>query len=131
MSVGRLADTPLFQLSSGHRWTTVTNDEELISHLISLYFVWEHQTLPFLDRELFIEDFESGQGSFCSPFLVNAILALGSVSLTAYPETEASEYWDTNQSNSDSLPGQKWLRLPANTVSEVRHSKQRLTDCGS
>ena len=91
MSVGRIADSPIFQLSSGHRWTTVTNDEELISHLISLYFVWEHQTVPFLDRELFMEDFESGQGSFCSPFLVNAVLALGSVSVTTYREPGSSE----------------------------------------
>ena len=69
---------PIFILPSA-QWTNVTSDNELVSHLITLYFVWEHPTLPFLDRELFFEDLESGHEDFCSSLLVNAICALGSV----------------------------------------------------
>ncbi|OAA74897.1 Transcription factor [Akanthomyces lecanii RCEF 1005] len=58
-------------------WTTVTNDIELVHHLLALFFCWEYPTFVTLSREHFIEDFRSGSHRYCSPILVNAILATG------------------------------------------------------
>ncbi|ODM18206.1 hypothetical protein SI65_06077 [Aspergillus cristatus] len=58
-------------------WTTVTEDDDLVSHLISLYFTWDYPFYSFLDRDVFLRHMAMGNldSEFCSPFLVNAILA--------------------------------------------------------
>ncbi|EYE94972.1 putative C6 transcription factor [Aspergillus ruber CBS 135680] len=58
-------------------WTTVTEDDDLVSHLISLYFTWDYPFYSFLDRDVFLRHMAMGnlETEFCSPFLVNAILA--------------------------------------------------------
>ncbi|KAJ5782321.1 hypothetical protein N7457_004095 [Penicillium paradoxum] len=58
-------------------WTTVTDDDDFVSHLMSLWFTWSHPYLNWIDRDLFIRDMQSGnpKAKFCSPFLVNVILA--------------------------------------------------------
>ncbi|PYH43596.1 Zn(II)2Cys6 transcription factor [Aspergillus saccharolyticus JOP 1030-1] len=57
-------------------WTTVTEDADLVSHLVSLYFTWDYPFHAFLDRDVFLEHMRRGdlQSEFCSPFLVNALL---------------------------------------------------------
>ncbi|KAL4958509.1 hypothetical protein BDW69DRAFT_153724 [Aspergillus filifer] len=59
-------------------WTSVTTDSNYVSHLISLYFTWDFPTHRWIDRELFIRDMQAGSVDchFCSPFLVNALLAV-------------------------------------------------------
>ncbi|KAL5003323.1 hypothetical protein BDV10DRAFT_43972 [Aspergillus recurvatus] len=59
-------------------WTSVTDDSNYISHLISLYFTWNSPVQKWIERDLFIRDMKSGviDSPFCSPFLVNAILAV-------------------------------------------------------
>lgn len=64
-------------------WTTVTKDPELITHLINMYFVWHYTFFTTLPKNLFYRDFllgnppgENGR-KYCTPLLVNAILALG------------------------------------------------------
>jgi hypothetical protein len=59
-------------------WTNVTSDRRLVQHLLDLYFCWEYPTLASLSREHFMEDFSAGRPRFCSPLLVNALLALAS-----------------------------------------------------
>lgn len=58
-------------------WTSVTDDADLVSHLVSLYFTWDYPFHAFLDREVFLRHMASGDLSsqFCSPFLVNAMLS--------------------------------------------------------
>ncbi|KAL4976891.1 hypothetical protein BDW66DRAFT_159327 [Aspergillus desertorum] len=58
-------------------WTTVTDDDALVSHLISLYFTWDYPFYAFVDPEIMIKHMREGklQSDFCSPFLVNALLA--------------------------------------------------------
>ncbi|KAI9372127.1 C6 transcription factor [Aspergillus egyptiacus] len=58
-------------------WTTVTKDADLVSHLVSLYFTWAYPFHVFLDRDVFLKHMARGYRSslFCSPFLVNALLA--------------------------------------------------------
>ena len=62
----------------GH-WTTVTDDEQLISHLMTMYFTWHYPFFVTLSKDLFYRDYVRGISSqYCSSLLVNAILALGS-----------------------------------------------------
>ncbi len=63
-------------------WTTVTDDDELVSHLISLWFTWRHWCYPFVNREEFVKAMQSGNkdSRICTPALVNMILADACVS---------------------------------------------------
>jgi hypothetical protein len=76
MSIQSLSDEPLFDLPA-KPWTKVTEDDHFVSHLVSLYFTWEHSACHVIDREIFLEDMKSGQldSQCCSPLLVNALLA--------------------------------------------------------
>ncbi|KAL2126035.1 hypothetical protein VTI74DRAFT_1896 [Chaetomium olivicolor] len=65
-------------------WTEVTRDAQLIVHLLNMYFNWHYPYFATLSKSLFYRDFLKGkpQGQprstiYCSPLLVNAILALG------------------------------------------------------
>lgn len=65
-------------------WTTVTNDTEVVVHLINMYFTWHYPYFTTLSKSLFYRDFLYGkpQGTpkrtmYCSSLLVNAMLALG------------------------------------------------------
>lgn len=58
-------------------WTDITDDVDLVHHLLALFFCWEYPTFVSLSREHFISDFRNGINRYCSPILVNAILALG------------------------------------------------------
>ncbi|KAF3759972.1 regulation of conidiation [Cryphonectria parasitica EP155] len=58
-------------------WTGITSDKALVQHLLMLYFCWEYPTFASLSKEHFLKDFQAGRQRFCSPMLVNALLALG------------------------------------------------------
>nr|KAK5448943.1 hypothetical protein LTR18_002031 [Exophiala xenobiotica] len=68
--------SPMFSVPA-KPWTTVTDDDWLVSHLMSLWFTWRHWCYPFVDRETLIAAMRSGDedGGLCSPALVNMILA--------------------------------------------------------
>ncbi|KAK2737552.1 hypothetical protein FQN57_007487 [Myotisia sp. PD_48] len=58
-------------------WTTVTNNKELIRHLLTMYFTWHYAYFTALSKKLFYRDFTLGRSTqHCSPLLVNAMLAL-------------------------------------------------------
>ena len=60
------------------RWTQVTDDEQLISHLMTMYFTWHYPFFTTLSKDLFYRDYLAGVASqYCSSLLVNAMLALG------------------------------------------------------
>lgn len=60
------------------QWTRVTDDEELVRHLITMYFTWHYAYFTVLNKSLFYRDFIRGHSSqYCSSLLVNAMLALG------------------------------------------------------
>ena len=82
--------------SNSSRWTNVTSNDALVDHLMALYFCWEYPTFASLSKEHFLEDFKSGTARYCSPLLVNAILALG-CRLSSQPET-CSDPNDTSTS---------------------------------
>ena len=57
-------------------WTTVTEDEGLVRHLLGIYFCWEYPAFSTLHKSHFLHDFDRGRRRFCSSLLVNAILSL-------------------------------------------------------
>ncbi|KAF4966195.1 hypothetical protein FSARC_6079 [Fusarium sarcochroum] len=64
-------------------WTRVTQDTQLITHLINMYFNWHYPYFTTLSKTLFFQDFLRGKGGigrgtvYCSSLLVHAMLALG------------------------------------------------------
>ncbi|KAF2473962.1 pathway-specific nitrogen regulator [Lindgomyces ingoldianus] len=66
-------------------WTEVTSDPELVLHLVNMYFCWHYSFFTTLSKSLFYREFLLGKpppGSrrkteYCTPLLVNAMLALG------------------------------------------------------
>ncbi|KAK7428078.1 hypothetical protein QQZ08_005317 [Neonectria magnoliae] len=58
-------------------WTSITGDINLVQHLLALYFCWEYPTFASLSKEHFLQDFQDGRHRYCSPILLNALLALG------------------------------------------------------
>ncbi|KAJ6032138.1 Transcription factor [Penicillium herquei] len=79
VSLESLCDVPLFNVPA-KPWTAITIDNDLVSHLVSLYFTWDHPCAQFLDQRIFLEHMRRGlsDSEFCSPVLVNAILAVAS-----------------------------------------------------
>ncbi|KAL6230509.1 hypothetical protein BDW75DRAFT_234337 [Aspergillus navahoensis] len=76
LDVRRLADNPVYRVPA-KPWTTVTDDDDLVSHLISLYFTWTNPFLCWIDRDVFISEMQKAdlRSRYCTPFLVNAILS--------------------------------------------------------
>lgn len=76
-----LSDKPPIRVPAAP-WTMVTKDDDLVSHLVSIYFTWHHPAYPCVIRDLFVRDMTAGDlnSQFCSPILVNAMLATACVS---------------------------------------------------
>ena len=83
-------DLPGYRLPIS-RWTTVSNNDKLLSHLMLLFWTWDTICNRVIDRTMFEEDLKSldplppsssppDMLLFCSPFLVNALLAVSCVS---------------------------------------------------
>ncbi|KAJ5565590.1 hypothetical protein N7535_007228 [Penicillium sp. DV-2018c] len=89
MDVNRIVDIAPFQVPA-QPWTSITEDDAFVSHLISLYFTWQHPILNWIDRDLFLADMQSGrlESRFCSPLLVNSMLAIA-CTYSDYPESFA------------------------------------------
>ncbi|KAK5949259.1 hypothetical protein OHC33_009800 [Knufia fluminis] len=75
---GAIADlmNPPIQVKASP-WTTVTDDDDFVSHLMSLWFTWAHNWWHWVDRVLFLEAMQSQDldNPLCAPYLVNMILA--------------------------------------------------------
>ena len=81
---GRIDDVVNPPISvSAKPWTSVTDDDEFVSHLFSLWFTWAHPWWHWVDEHLFLSSMRKGDlnNPNCSPFLVNMILADSCVSL--------------------------------------------------
>ena len=81
--LGRIQDVvnPPLQVPA-RPWTTVTDDDDFVSHLISLWFTWAHPWWHWVDENHFIAAMQSGDiaSPICTPYLVNMILADACVS---------------------------------------------------
>ncbi|KAI5464490.1 hypothetical protein BGZ63DRAFT_401434 [Mariannaea sp. PMI_226] len=80
------------------RWTQVSDDNELMSYLLALFWTWDHMVTRIVHRGLFTEDMctmdQSGRKSsdptsngvpWCSEFLVNAMLAVAALHAHGLP----------------------------------------------
>jgi hypothetical protein len=59
------------------RWTTVTNDSDLVDHLMLLYFTWIHPFHMLFHEGCFVNSLRVRNHIYCTPSLVNAICAMG------------------------------------------------------
>jgi hypothetical protein len=66
------------------KWTTVNADDDLMRTFIHAYFLYEYDWFTFFHKDYFLDDMLAGSSTFCSPLLVNAILAVGCVSRYEY-----------------------------------------------
>ena len=62
-------------LQTSEVWTRVTRDTALVEHLLSLYFCWAHPYYVLFSKDIFLDDMAKGRSNYCSPLLVNALLA--------------------------------------------------------
>ena len=90
-NLGLVSDTEpsSASLRTPKAWTLVTRDSDLVEHLMGLYFCWSHPFYVFFSKELFLHDMAKRRSKYCSPFLVNAILAIG-CSMSDRPEARAN-----------------------------------------
>jgi hypothetical protein len=58
-------------------WTTVTQDESLVKHLLRLYFCWEYPIFHTVSGAKFWDSYHTRSPQHCSRLLVNAILSVG------------------------------------------------------
>lgn len=65
-------------------WSDVTKDRNLVIHLMNMYWNWHYPYFTTISRKMFWRDFLKGKPRtlpkatiYCSPLLVNAMLALG------------------------------------------------------
>jgi hypothetical protein len=75
-----LAEEPESRISELMRpgsWTSVTEDSGLVQHLINVYLSWGHPLYTLFSEELFMHGMEDRKVKYCTPLLVNAVLALG------------------------------------------------------
>lgn len=59
------------------QWTTVTSDTDLIDHLLALYFTWSHPFYLLFSEDIFYHGMRMNKAKYCTPLLMNAILAVG------------------------------------------------------
>jgi hypothetical protein len=62
-------------------WTNVCTDDDLMRVILRAYFLAEYHRFTFFHKDHFLEDMMRGSNQFCSPLLVNAVLALACVSV--------------------------------------------------
>lgn len=60
-------------------WTNVCDDDALMREILEIWFRCEYQFTAVFQKDLFLEDLAAGKTEFCSPLLVNIILAYASV----------------------------------------------------
>lgn len=66
---------PLLSTVDVSRWTSVMSDNDLFVALLSAYFVHEYPTYPVFQKDIFLRAMVEGDDRFCSPLLVNALMA--------------------------------------------------------
>ncbi|KAL5603369.1 hypothetical protein FOVSG1_006119 [Fusarium oxysporum f. sp. vasinfectum] len=92
------------------KWTTVNADDDLMRTFIRAYFLYEYDWFTFFHKDYFLDDMLAGSNTFCSPLLVNAILAVGCPAEFWNPSSlgykflaEAKRLWVIEESRERSL----------------------------
>jgi hypothetical protein len=66
---------PLLSEAKPSLWTSVSSNDALLRKLLEGYFMFEYPWEFIFHKDYFLEDMVSGGNRFCSPLLVNALLA--------------------------------------------------------
>lgn len=76
--VARLVDDPPWRISA-QPWTNVIDEDNLVSHLVSLWLCWRSPHEIIVAEKYFIKGMQSGNftSRYCSKFLVSCVLAFG------------------------------------------------------
>ncbi|KIW23353.1 uncharacterized protein PV07_11560 [Cladophialophora immunda] len=84
--------TTVFSFSGRNsvQWTTVTQNPEIISYLLNLYFTYHHPICPVIPEPLIRADMTSGRMKYCSPVLINAVLAVACTFLGLQDDVKSS-----------------------------------------
>lgn len=82
---------PRIQSVKAATWTSVTTDDALVANLLGIYFQYEFPRARPFQKDLFLDDLARGHTRFCSPLLVNAVLANAAHGLTSDPRRV--EFW--------------------------------------
>ncbi|RMZ00166.1 hypothetical protein D0862_06825 [Hortaea werneckii] len=63
-------------------WTRMTDDDMLVSRLVTIFLNYQNAYWRYLEADLFLQAMKHAQppSNFCSAFLVNAVLAMASLS---------------------------------------------------
>lgn len=70
---------PLLTNAKPSLWTAVCNDDVLMRDLLSVWFRCEHHFTSAFQKDYFLEDMAARRTDFCSPLLVNIVLAYSCV----------------------------------------------------
>lgn len=109
-------------------WTTVTDDPNLIMHLLNMYFSWHYTFFCVTRKSLFFRDFSMGKPPantrrktwYCTPLLVNAMLALG-CHFTSHPGARENP-------NDSATAGDHFFKAAKRLILENdEHERPRLT----
>jgi hypothetical protein len=57
------------------KWTSVESDDELLRTLLQAYFFHDYTTYTCSQKDIFLQAMRDGDARFCSPLLVNVVLA--------------------------------------------------------
>ncbi|KAN0107983.1 Fungal specific transcription factor domain containing protein [Hyaloscypha variabilis] len=68
---------PISSVPSISDWTAVTSDTEFAKDLLDVYFTWSHPFHLLFSEETFCHGIRTGKLRYCTPLLVNAVLAIG------------------------------------------------------
>ncbi|KAG8669279.1 hypothetical protein FPOAC1_008668 [Fusarium poae] len=74
------------------RWTSVKASDNTMRELLRFYFLQEYDCFTFFHKDYFLDDMLSGSNTFCSPLLVNAVLAVACQCRNFTSEPAA--FWD-------------------------------------
>ncbi|KAM5526595.1 C6 transcription factor [Fusarium oxysporum f. sp. phaseoli] len=86
----KMVDPYLWNVKAS-RWTSVTDDDQLVSELLNSYFLHQYTAYLVFHKDYFLEDLAKGRTRFCSPLLVNAILAAACHASTSIPDR--AKFW--------------------------------------
>lgn len=79
-SASTLIDPRLTEIKPS-AWTNVSEDDGSLQKTLELYFLCEYHFFSAFHRDLFLDDMLSGSTQYCTPLLVNGIMALACVSV--------------------------------------------------
>ncbi|KAH6607270.1 hypothetical protein Trco_003583 [Trichoderma cornu-damae] len=73
------------------KWTAVASDDHLMRTLLKAYILHEYPTFPVFHKDIFFQAMIDGDRRYCSPMLVNALLAEACHSFIGIPNRD--QFW--------------------------------------